>query len=66
MSYHLKLSPTLQQLHLVFHIVKLTTASKDPISGRHSEPPSNPIIADREKEWEMEKILDSHWHCKKY
>jgi len=43
-AYHLKLSPALQRLHPVFYVVKLTLASKDPISGKCSSLPSDLII----------------------
>ena len=50
MLYHLKLSPVLQRLYLVFHVVKLTAASEDPISRRCSKLPLDPFIIGREKE----------------
>ena len=59
MSYCLKLPPALQRLYLVFHIVKLTTIPKNSISRRHSKLSLNPVIINREEEWEVEKILDS-------
>jgi len=50
----------------VFYIVKLTAALKDPISERCSKLPPDLVIVNREEEWEVEKILDNHWHYKKY
>jgi len=49
MLYHLKFFLALQKLHPVFHVVKLTTVSKDPISKRYSEPILDPIIVDGEE-----------------
>ena len=52
--YCLKLSPILQRLYLVFHIVKLTTISKNPISRRYSKLSPDSVIINREEEWEVE------------
>jgi len=35
-------------------------ASTNPISRRYSSLFPNPVIIDREEEWEVEKILDSY------
>ena len=53
-SYCLKLSHILWHLYSVFHIVKLTSVSIDP------------IIIDEQEEWKVEKILNSCWHYKRY
>ena len=47
---HLKLSPILQKLHLVFLVVKLTTISNNLISKRYSSPLSNLVIINGEEE----------------
>ena len=62
MAYRLKLPPAMKKLHPVFNVVKLSAAPTNLIPGRRPEPPPPPIIVDREKEWEVEEILDSHWH----
>ena len=65
-SYCLKILSELQKLHLVFHIVKLTPALNDPISNKHSILSLNSIIINGKGEWEIEKILNSCWHCQRY
>jgi len=50
----------------VFNIVKLSTALKDPIPGRKLQAPPLPIVIDREEEWEVEEILDSCWHWRRF
>jgi len=50
----------MKQLHLVFNVVKLIPAPDDPITGRKTEDHLLPIVIDREVEWEVEEILDSH------
>jgi len=62
MAYRLKLPPAMKKLHPVFNVVKLSAAPTNLILGRRPEPLPLPIIVDREKEWEVEEILDSHWH----
>ena len=52
----------MKQLHPVFNVVKLTPALDDPITGHTMENHLLPIVINREAEWEVEKILDSHWH----
>jgi len=56
----------MKQLHPVFNMVKLTPAPDNPITGWKMEdhPPS--IVIDREAEWEVEEILDSHWHRRRF
>jgi len=56
----------MKQLHLVFNIVKLTPALDDPITGRKTEDHLPPIIIDGEVEWEVEEILNSHWHRRRF
>ena len=50
MAYYLKLPPVLQKLYLVFYVIKLTLASKDPISSRYSSLPLDLIIINKEEE----------------
>jgi len=66
MAYYLKLPQWMKQLYPVFNVVKLTPALEDPITGQRTEdhPPS--IVIDREVEWEVEEILDSHWHWRRF
>jgi len=66
MAYHLKLPHRMKQLHLVFNVVKLTPAPDDPITGRKTEDHPPPIVINREAEWEVEEILDSHWHRRRF
>jgi len=56
----------MKQLHLVFNIVKLTLAPDDPITERKTMDHPPPIIIDREAEWEVEEILDSRWHRRRF
>jgi hypothetical protein len=57
--YHLILPPQLRRLHPVFPVVKLSLAHPDPILGRRPALPPPPTPVDGEKEYEVEKILDS-------
>jgi len=57
MAYHLKLLYWMKQLHPVFNVVKLTPALEDHLL---------PIVIDGEAEWEVEKILDSCWHWRRF
>jgi len=66
LAYHLKLPHRMRQLHLVFNIVKLPTAPEDPIPGRKPQALPPPIVIDGEPEWEVEEILDSHWHQRRF
>jgi len=66
MAYHLKLPHQMKQLHPVFNIVKLTPAPDDPITGHKTKDHLLPIIINREAEWEVEEILDSHWHQRRF
>jgi len=56
----------MKQLYPVFNVVKLTPALNDPITGRKTEDHPPPIVIDREAEWEVEEILDSHWHWRRF
>ena len=66
MAYRLKLLHQMKQLYLVFNMVKLTPALDDPITGWKTEDHPLPIIIDGEAEWEVEKILDSRWHWRRF
>jgi len=66
MAYRLKLPHWIKQLRLVFNVVKLTPAPEDPITGQRTEDHPLPIVIDRETEWEVEKILDSRWHQRRF
>ena len=66
MAYRLKLPHWMKQLHLVFNMVKLTPAPDDPITGQKTEDHPLPIVIDREAEWEVEEILDSCWHQRRF
>jgi len=56
----------MKQLHPVFNVVKLTLAPDDLIPGRKLTDRPPPIIIDGELEWEVEEILDSHWHRRRF
>jgi len=56
----------MKQLHPVFNVVKLTPAPDDLITGRKMTDHPPPIIIDREAEWEVEEILDSRWHQRRF
>jgi len=62
MVYRLKLPPVMKKLYSVFNIVKLSTALTSLIPGKRLESLLPSIIINREKEWEIEKILNSHWY----
>jgi len=66
MAYCLKLPYWMKQLHPVFNVVKLTPAPDDPITGCKMEDHPPPIVIDREAEWEVEEILDSRWHQRRF
>jgi len=66
MAYRLKLPHWMKQLHPVFNVVKLTPAPDDPIPGQKTTDHPPPIIIDREAEWEVEEILDSRWHRRRF
>jgi len=66
LAYCLKLPHGMRQLHPVFNVVKLSAAPEDPILGRKLQAPPPPIVVDGEEEWEVEEILDSHWHWRRF
>ena len=66
MAYRLRLPYGMKQLHPVFNIVKLTPAPDDLITGRKIEDHLPPIVINGEAEWEVEEILDSRWHWRRF
>jgi len=66
MAYRLKLPHWIKQLHPVFNVVKLTPAPDDLITGWKMTDHPLPIIIDGEAEWEVEEILDSRWHRRRF
>ena len=66
MAYRLRLPHWMKQLHPVFNVVKLTPAPDDLITGCKTENHPPPIVIDGEAEWEVEKILNSHWYQKDF
>jgi len=66
MAYCLRLPHGMKQLHPVFNIVKLTPAPNNPITGHKMEDYLPPIVIDGEAEWEVEEILDSRWHQRRF
>jgi len=56
----------MKQLHLVFNVVKLTPAPNDLIAGQKTEDHPPPIVIDGEAKWEVEEILDSRWHRRRF
>jgi len=65
-TYHLKLPHGMRQLHPVFNIVKLSATPDNPIPGRKPQAPPPPIVIDGEPEWEVEEVLDSCWHQRRF
>ena len=59
-AYRLRLPRSMSCLHPVFPVVKLMPAPTDPIPGRRSHPPPDPILVEGEEHYEVEAILDSH------
>jgi len=53
-------------LHPVFNMVKLSTAPDDLIPGGKPRAPLPPIVVDGELEWEVEEVLNSHWHRRRF
>jgi len=66
LAYRLKLPHRLRQLHPVFNVVKLSATPDDPIPGRKPQAPPPPIVVDGEPEWEVEEVLDSRWHWRRF
>ena len=64
--YRLKLPHGMRQLYPVFNIIKLSAALEDPILGRKLQAPPPPIVVNGEEEWEMEEILNSWWHRRRF
>jgi len=56
----------MKQLHPVFNIIKLTSAPDNPITEHKTKDHPPPIVIDREAEWEVEEILDSRWHQRRF
>ena len=66
LAYWLKLPYGMRQLYPVFNIVKLSTAPDDPISERKLQVLLPPIVINGKPEWEVEEILDSRWHQRRF
>jgi len=66
LAYQLKLPHGLRQLYPVFNVVKLSAALDDPIPGRKPRAPLPPIVVNGEPEWEVEEVLDSRWHRRRF
>jgi len=66
LAYQFKLPHRLRQLHPVFNVVKLSATPDDPIPGRKPQAPPPPIVVDGEPEWEVEEVLDSCWHRRRF
>jgi len=66
MAYCLRLPHGMKQLYPVFNVVKLTPAPDDLITGHKTEDHPPLVVIDREPEWEVEKILDSRWHWRRF
>jgi hypothetical protein len=58
-AYRLHLPKSMSHLHPVFPVVKLLTAPPDPIPGRRSSPPPDPVLIDGEEEYEVEVVINS-------
>jgi len=56
----------MRQLHPVFNIIKLSATPEDLILGRKLQALPPPIVVDREEEWEVEEILNSRWHRRRF
>jgi len=56
----------MKQLYPVFNIVKLTLAPDDPIIEWKTTDYLPPIVINGEAEWEVEEILDSYWHQRRF
>jgi len=66
LAYRLKLPHGMRQLHPVFNVVKLSATPENPILGRKLQAPPPPIVINGEEEWEVEEILDSRWHRRRF
>jgi hypothetical protein len=58
-AYSLCLPKSMSCLHPVFLVVKLMAAPPDPIPGRRSYPPPDPVLVDGEEEYEVEAVINS-------
>jgi len=56
----------MKQLHPVFNVVKLTPAPDNLITECKTEDHPPPIVIDGEAEWEVEEILNSRWHWRRF
>jgi len=56
----------MRQLHPVFNVVKLFATLEDPILGRKLQVSLLSIVIDGEEEWEVEEILNSRWHQRRF
>jgi len=45
---------------------KLTPAPDNPITGQKTTDHPLPIVINGEAEWEVEEILNSHWHRRRF
>jgi hypothetical protein len=62
-AYKLELPPSMK-VHPVFHLSLLEpAATRNPPIPRHIQPPPPQVIINSTDEWEVEEILDSHYHC---
>ncbi|KAI1002240.1 hypothetical protein K3495_g5964 [Podosphaera aphanis] len=59
-AYKLKLPLTIK-IHLVFHVFLLRPTANDPLPGQTSGPPPLVEADDNDPEYEIEKIIGSHW-----
>jgi len=66
LAYRLKLPHGMRQLYPVFNVMKLSATLEDLILGRKPQAPPPPIVVDGKEEWEVEEILDSRWHWRRF
>jgi hypothetical protein len=52
-------------IHPVFHVVKLKPTPDDPIAGRCTNPPPDPVLVDGEEEYKVEEIMNSWFFSRK-
>jgi RNase H-like domain found in reverse transcriptase/Reverse transcriptase (RNA-dependent DNA polymerase)/Integrase zinc binding domain/Chromo (CHRromatin Organisation MOdifier) domain len=58
-AYRLRLPRSMNRLHPVFNVVKLTQAPVDPIPGRRAHAPPPPVLVGDGEEYIVERVLDS-------
>ena len=58
-AYRLRLPKSMSCLRPVFPVVKLMAAPPDPIPGRWSHPPLDPVLVNGEEEYEVEAVINS-------